>query len=51
MMGKSFSKVLCTFLYETKIVTFQKILKIGELYSSDSGKKTKLNETDYKSKF
>lgn len=41
MKGKSFSKILYKILYETEIVTFQKILTIGELYSSDGGKKDK----------
>ena len=42
--GKSFSKILYEFLYETEIVTFQKILPVVEmpmLYSSEGGKKDK----------
>lgn len=46
---KSFSKILYKFLYETEIVTFQKLLTIGEmpmLYSSEGGRKDK-TKTDY----
>jgi hypothetical protein len=45
--GKSFSKILYKFIYETEIVTFQKILMIVKmlmLYSSEGGTKDK---TDY----
>ena len=42
--GKSFSKILYKFIYETEIVPFQKILTLVEmpmLYSSEGGKKDK----------
>ena len=42
--GRSFSKILYKFIYETEIVTFQKILPVVEmpmLYSSEGGKKDK----------
>ena len=45
--GRSFSKILYKFIYETEIVTFQKILMIVKmlmLYSSEGGTKDK---TDY----
>ena len=45
--GRSFSKILYKFIYETEIVTFQKILMIVKmlmLYSSEGGIKDK---TDY----
>ena len=47
--GKSFSKILYEFLYETEIVTFQKTLTIeGDVYASffwsEGGRKDK---TDY----
>jgi len=41
---KTFSKILYQFLYETEIVTFEKILAIVEmpmLYSSEGGRKDK----------
>ena len=45
MREKSFSKILYKFLYETEIVTFQRILMIGGIFSSEGGKKdrTKYN--------
>ena len=45
--GRSFSKILYKFIYETEIVTFQKTLMIAErpmFYSSEGGRKDK---TDY----
>ena len=45
--GRSFSKILYKFIYETEIVTFKKILMIVKmlmLYSSEGGRKDK---TDY----
>jgi hypothetical protein len=45
--GRSFSKILYKFIYETEIVTFQKIriiVKMLMLYFSEGGRKDK---TDY----
>lgn len=46
---KTFSNILYQFLYETEIVTFEKILAIVEmpmLYSSEGGRKDKTKKKD-----